>query len=92
MESGPGKRDRFSSLFSPFLQCCASASPFPRLVLVPQSRFGRRKEGERRNRGTERNGVSVDVDRRGIRMVREGSAVVGLNASPGALDDYRGWI
>ena len=53
MESGPGKRDRFSSLLSPFLQCCASASPLPRLVLVPQSRFGRRKERgrERRNRG-----------------------------------------
>ena len=58
MESGRGKRgqpgrDRErgaaspSSLRPPFLQCCASASPLPRLVLVPQSRFGRRKERER---------------------------------------------
>ena len=89
MESGRGKRGRggrgreepllLPPSLSPMLRIRFSAPPlsFGASIKIWKAERERERDG---TGGTERNGVSVDVDRRGIRMVREGGAVVGLEA------------
>ena len=104
MESGPGKRgrgetgererSRLSFLsppsLSPMLRIRFSAPPlsFGASIKIWKAERGRYGTG-----GTERNGVSVDVDRRGIRMVREGGQWWGTvrESRCSALDVYRGF-
>ena len=73
---------------SPMLRIRFSAPPLSFGASIKIWKAERERETEQGNR---ENWGLCSRRSAGIRMVREGSAVVGLNASPGALDDYRGF-